>query len=196
VLDQPAVVLLAAALAAVFFVLEVALPTAGVAGTASAVAVAIAGIGIAQQDADWWPLALVPAAMAVWAALVARRRAPLVAQVLAGGVYAGGAIGFALANEDGLALAVAVATSLALPAAFPRLCAAAERLVDLPAQVGMESFAGRIATVASWDAGRGTVVLEGVHWSARGDGPFAEGDEVNVVGHDRMTLLVGAKLPA
>lgn len=195
-LDQPAVVLLAVGLAAILLVLEAALPTGGLAGAASAAATAVAVWGIARQEADWWPLTLVAAAITLWGALAAMRRTPTLGQALAALLYAGGAIGFAAANDDAPALVVAALTSVGLPLAFPPLARSAERLVDLPAQVGMESVPGRRVTVLAWDGKAGTVSLDGTTWRATGPTGLAAGAEVTVVGSDRMTLIVGATMRA
>lgn len=195
-LDQPAVVLLAVGLAAILLVLEAALPTGGLAGAASAAAIAVAVWGIARQEADWWPLVLVAAAITVWGALAAMRRTPVLGQVLAAVLYGGGAVGFAVANEDTPALVVAVVTAVGLPLVFPPLARSAERLVDLPAQMGMESVPGRQVTVLAWDGRAGRVSLDGTTWRAKGPTGLAPGMEVTVEGSDRMTLIVGATMPA
>jgi membrane protein implicated in regulation of membrane protease activity len=56
----------------------------------------------------------------------------------------------------------------------------------------MEALEGRKATVASWDweANRGTVRLDGSLWNATADVPVREGDEVLVIGHERMELRI------
>jgi membrane-bound ClpP family serine protease len=195
-LDQPAVVLLAVALAAVLFLLEVALPTGGLAGAASAVGVAVAVWGISSQDADWWPLALVAAAITVWGALVAVHRSPVAYQAVAACLYAGGAVGFGVANHDGPAIVVAVLTSVGLPLAFPSVSRAADRLVDLPAQMGLESLPGRRVRVLAWEGESGTVGLDGAIWQARGPAGLTPGSDVTVVASERMTLVVGASMPA
>jgi membrane protein implicated in regulation of membrane protease activity len=79
-----------------------------------------------------------------------------------------------------------------LSAVFPVLLHATRRLLDQPAQVGMEAYEGRKAAVVSWDPGnqRGTVRLDGSLWNATADLPVRPGDEVLVVGHERMELRI------
>ena len=67
--------------------------------------------------------------------------------------------------------------------------------MDQPPQVGIEAFEGRRATVVSWDwepgrPSRGTVRLDGSLWNAVATVPVREGDEVLVVGHERMELRI------
>ena len=57
--NEPAVVLLAVTLASALIVAEFALPTLGVAGTAAALLIVLAGVGINDADLEWWPLSLV-----------------------------------------------------------------------------------------------------------------------------------------
>jgi len=41
-----------------------------------------------------------------------------------------------------------------------------------------------------WEANRGTVRLDGSLWNATADVPVRAGDEVLVVGHERMELRI------
>jgi len=93
------------------------------------------------------------------------------------------------------AMVVGAAATAGLSVAFPVLLRQTQRLLDQPAQVGMEAFDGRRAVVVSWDwepggPSRGTVRLDGSLWNATADVPVREGDEVLVVGHERMELRV------
>jgi membrane protein implicated in regulation of membrane protease activity len=44
--------------------------------------------------------------------------------------------------------------------------------------------------VVQWDGGRGTVRLDGSLWNATAEVALLPGDEVVVVGHDRMVLWI------
>ena len=87
---------------------------------------------------------------------------------------------------------LALAGAAALSAGFPFLLGATQKLVDLPAQTGIEAFDGRTATVVSWDTAtnRGTVRLDGSLWNAAATVPVRSGDEVLVIGHERMELRI------
>jgi membrane-bound serine protease (ClpP class) len=190
VLDAPALVLVALSLAAALLVIEVALPTGGVAGLLSLV-LGIAGVAaIARQDADWWPLLATAVGALLWAVLIARRRRSPSVELTAVVLFAGGAAVFgALAHSWGTA-ALGVGLALAAGAGFPSLHAAAVRLLDQPVKVGMEALVGEPGRVVAWDAGTGTVRLHGSLWNATAPEPLADGDEVEVVGFSGMTIQV------
>ena len=191
-LDEPAVILFCVTLAAALVVVEVALPTLGLAGTTGVVAAAGAIIGIDRADADWWPLLGSVVAVVLWSALVLSRRRPRLAEVTAIASYAAGSIGFAIANEDGPAFAVAAVCSIALALAFPPLHRGATRLLNAQAKVGMESLVGQTARVDRWRDGTGVVVLAGTRWSATAAQPLSlgEGDVVTVVGSHGNTIEI------
>ena len=190
VLDAPAVVLLALSLAAALLMIEVALPTAGVAGTLSLL-LGIAGVAaVARQDADWWPLLATAAGALLWVVLIAWRRRSAAVEATAVLLFAGGAAVFGgLAESWGTAV-LGVGLALAGGAAFPSLHAAAVRLLDQPVKVGMEALVGQVGRVVAWDEGAGTVRLHGSLWNATAPEPLAEGDEVQVVGFSGMTIQV------
>jgi len=149
-------------------------------------------VGISQGDDTWAPLTLIAVSVSLWAVLLVRRTASASGQLTAAGLYALGTVGFgALAGSPG-AVAVGVGATGALAATFPVLLGAANRLLTQPAQVGMEAFEGRKATVVSWDweANRGTVRLDGSLWNASADVPLLPGDEVVIVGHEGMVLWI------
>ena len=189
-LDEPAVVLLAVAAAALLALIEVALPTVGLAGTAALLCGALAAWGISEQDADWWPLTFVVGAVVLWGALIAMRRAHPIANIAAVVLFAGGSIGFAALADDAPAAATAAVTTLALAVAFPAIFRSADRLASMPAQVGRESFVGRTAEIVDWDGERGRVRVEGSLWNAEGPQGFAAGERVTVESVSGMTVRV------
>lgn len=191
-IDGPAVILLCVTLATVFVVVEVALPTLGVAGTLAAAAILLALIGIDRSDATWWPLAGPVIAVVVWLVLLLGRRRSRAAEMAAVSAYAAGGIGFATANGDWPALATAVVGSMVLAAAFPPLHRRTVELLGATAKVGMESLAGLTAHVDQWSDRSGVVLLQGTRWNATADRParFGLGDPVTVVGHHGNTVEV------
>jgi membrane protein implicated in regulation of membrane protease activity len=148
--------------------------------------------GLSQRDDVWAPLTLIAVAVALWAVLLVRKSDAPTGRLVAAGLYALGTIGYgATAGSVGAAAVGAVATG-GLSAVFPVLLRGTRRLLDQPAQVGMEAYEGRRATVVAWDreARRGTVRLDGSLWNATADVPLGPGDEVVVVGHERMELRI------
>ncbi len=133
-LEEPAVILALVTLAAGLAVVEVALPTLGVAGVTATVSVLLAGIGIDRTDATWWPLVGAAVAVVVWMALIVARRRSRAAEAVAITAYAAGSFGFAAANSDGPAYAVAAACTLALAVAFPPLHRGATRPARCPGE--------------------------------------------------------------
>jgi membrane-bound serine protease (ClpP class) len=189
-LDAPAVVLLALSLAMALLVVEVALPTAGVAGTLSLL-LGIAGVAaIARQDADWWPLLATAVGALLWAVLIARRRRSPSVELTAVVLFAGGAAVFGALEESWPTIALGVGLAVAGGAAFPALHAAAARLFDQPAKVGMEALVGDVGRVATWEGGAGTVRLHGSLWNATAPEALVADDEVEVVGWSGMTVQV------
>ena len=147
-------------------------------------------VGLAHGEEAWWPLVFIAVAVCLWAVLLARGSAPAPAQVSAAGLYALGSVGFGAAAGNTAAVAVGSAATIGLAAGFPVLLRAALRLLERPPHVGMDALDGRTATVVQWDGGRGSVRLDGSLWNAAAEVPLLPGDEVVVVGHDRMVLWI------
>ena len=189
-LDEPATVLVIITLAALLLVMEAALPTVGIAGTLGLVLSVAAVVGVERQDATWWPLLGPAVAVVVWSVMVARRSRPPVDQVAAAALFGAGSIAFG-AMADSLATAVIGAVgAAALATAFPTLHGAAQRLLERPTQVGMDSFVGATAEVVSWTGQTGSVRLEGSLWNARSSQPLEAGDRATVVAFSGTTLEV------
>jgi membrane-bound serine protease (ClpP class) len=193
-LDEPATILVMISLAALLFVVEAALPTVGIAGTLAVVLGVGAAVGIARQDAVWWPLLGPATAVVIWSVMVARRRRPPAAQAAAAGLYAGGSIAFGAMADSLATVLIGVAAAGALALAFPWLHGAAQRLLERPTQVGMDSFVGATAEVVAWTGATGTVRLQGSLWNARAHQPFAPGERVAVVAFEGTTLEVAPDL--
>jgi membrane-bound ClpP family serine protease len=190
--DEPSVVLICVTIAALLLIVEVALPTIGIAGTLALVAGAIAVAGIVDQDATWWPLLGPAFAVGIWAVMIARQRRSPVGEAVAAVAFAVGGAGFAIANDDTMSMVVtAVATPL-LAYGFPRLHQAAMKLVQRPALTGMEALVGHTASVDRWDRTTGVVMIDGSRWNAAADQALdlAPGDPVTVVGFHGTTVEV------
>lgn len=148
--------------------------------------------GVSMREETWAPLMLIAVAVCLWAVLLVRRTSSRSGLATAAGLYAVGTIGYGAVTGSAAAVGVGAVATAGLWGGFPFLLRQTRRLLDQPPQVGMEAFEGRTATVASWDweANRGTVRLDGSLWNATADVPVREGDEVLVIGHDRMELRI------
>ncbi len=148
--------------------------------------------GVSMRDETWAPLMLIAVAVCLWGVLLVRRTASRSGLASAASLYAIGAIGYGAVTGSVTAMGVGAVATAGLWGGFPFLLRQTSRLLDQPPQVGMEAFEGRKAIVASWDweANRGTVRLDGSLWNATSDVPVREGDEVLVIGHERMELRI------
>jgi len=181
-------VLVILVLAAVLFLVEVALPTMGIAGGLALVLVVVDGVLASDQGHPWWPLLLVACAACLWAVLLTVRRTPPAVEMTAAGLFALGSLTFGVLARDATTVAVAVAGSAFLPLVFRPLLRATDRLAHLPDQVGMEALVGRSGDVVRWRGGSGTVRIEGSLWNAKSALHLSPGAQVIVVGYDRMTV--------
>jgi membrane protein implicated in regulation of membrane protease activity len=192
VLNDPAFVVMSLTLASALLLVEIALPTFGIAGI-TGTGLGVGGlIVVARQHHPWWPLVLIALAVCLWAVLLVRRAAPARAQALAVGLYELGGIGYGVLAHDAPTVAVAAVAAVGLAVGYPPLLAATERLLAERPQVGMDALVGRVAMVERSEGRQGTVRLDGSLWSATsGSGNLpAPGETVLVAGYDGMILLV------
>lgn len=199
-LDEPSVALVCFVAAAALYLVEVALPTVGLAGTAATAAGALGVVVVADEQLDWWPLVGPVLALAIWAVMVARRTRTTTGQALAGVTFGAGAVLFGVLAEDVASVAVGLVGAGLLSALFPRLHDSSTKLMSAPARTGMESMVGSSATVVAWNdhdgtdgpAGTGTVRSGGSLWNATGPVQLHPGDTVEITGHSGMTIQVSA----
>jgi len=197
-LDEPSVVLLCVAVGALLLIVEVAVPTIGVAGTLALLCGGLAVAAIVEQDATWWPLLLSALAVATWSVVIVRQRRSAALEMLAAGAFAVGGALFAIVNDDVMSMVVTAVGTPLLAFGFPRLHDAATRLVRRPAEVGMEALVGATAIVDRWNGDAGVVLLQGARWNARSPGALraVPGVPVTVVGYHGSTVTVtGALAP-
>ena len=193
--DVPVVVLLATALAAILILVEAALPTFGVAGTAALGFATIAVLSTGDDDRSWWPLVFVVFAVMLWAVQLTVHRQHRALEIAAAVAYAGGSIGYGIAARDAIATVAGVLTSVALPLVFPRLLRATRRILEQPPRAGLDSLVGLpgvvvASPVASPSIDRFTVRVEGSLWNAQGAAAMSEGTAVVVTGFRGNTLVV------
>jgi membrane-bound ClpP family serine protease len=190
--DSPPVIVIALTFSAALLLVEVAVPTFGVAGIGGFAMLWVGLEGVSERDETWAPLMLIAVAVCLWAVLLVRRTASPSGLATAAALYALGTVGYGAVTGSVGAVLVGGAATAGLSAAFPVLLRQTQRLLDRPAQVGMEAFDGRRAVVVSWnwEANRGTVRLDGSLWNATANVPVREGDEVLIIGHERMELRI------
>src|SRR5207244_3019242 len=71
-LDSAPFIVVALTVSAALLLIEVALPTFGVAGIGGFTLLGVGIVGLAHGDEPWWPLALIAVAVCLWAVLIAR----------------------------------------------------------------------------------------------------------------------------
>jgi membrane-bound ClpP family serine protease len=190
--DSPPVIIIALTLSAALLLIEVALPTFGVAGIGGFAMLWVGIQGVSEGDDTWAPLVLIAVAVCLWAVLLVRKSSSPTGLAIAAGLYALGTVGYGVVTGSVGAMVVGALATAGLSAAFPVLLRQTQRLLDQPPQVGMDSYEGRRATVVAWnwESNRGTVRLDGSLWNASANVPVREGDEVLVIGHERMELRI------
>jgi membrane protein implicated in regulation of membrane protease activity len=193
--DAPAVVLVALTLAAALLLVEIALPTFGLAGTSAFGLTVVAILTLGDRRDPWWPLVLVAAGVALWAVLLAGRWTSAAAQAAAAAMFGLGSIGYGILAGDPATVVLAVAGSVAVPFAFRPLARATDRLLALRPQTGMDSLVGREGVVVRWEGRAGTVRIDGTLWNARSASALSPGDEVVVGGFAGMTVDVALRAP-
>lgn len=189
-LEEPAAILVMVTLAALLIVAEAALPTVGIAGSLALILSVGAVVGLERQDATWWPLLGPALAVVVWCVMVARRLRPALGQGAAAALFLVGSVTFGAMAHDAAGVVTGGLAAVALAAVFPPLHGAAQRLLEGPTRVGMESLVGTRGDVVSWEGRAGAVVVAGTRWSATSSQPVAVGDPVTVVSFSAMTLDV------
>jgi membrane-bound ClpP family serine protease len=192
--DEPVVVLVGVTFAAVFAVVELALPTLGVAGLLGVFCLGVAGGGVVRQDdLVWWPLLGTAVAAVLWTVSIVLRRRSTGLEAAAAALCLAAGLGFAAANRDAASAVVAVALAAGLWVAYPALHQAATKLVERPAQTGMEALVGRTVLVDRWDGDGGIVLLDGTRWNAESvGGGFSRGDHAAVVDFHGSTMRIAA----
>ncbi len=165
-------------------------------GKALALGVA-AVVGIERQDADWWPLLGLKAAVVLWAVVIARRRRSPGVEAVAVTLVAGGSVTFGVLADSPVSAVAGVAAwpSRSAPGS-PGCTEAGRHLLDQPARVGFEvvprhhergrPLGGRRRDRSTWPGPSGTPPRP--H-------PLDAGDPVVVVGFTGSTLQVAPKVP-
>lgn len=191
--SSPAVVFVAATLATIAILIEVALPTLGVAGLMALLLSVLAAWGIDQRSLAGWPFVFVALAVLLWAIELVTRSHRW--RWVALGSFVVGAASFALVASDVATVVVATIACVVMVVSFAPIDQAMGRLLGRQADTGMESLPGRVAVVDRWEAidasnGQGVVILAGARWKATGPAWLAPGVDVTVVETSGLSLTV------
>ena len=93
-----------------------------------------------------------------------------------------------------LSLAMIIPATLVTAAFFVFVLGAGLRAQKLPARVGRETMLGHIVpALTRIDSASGKVFIEGEYWNARSDSTVTQGQPVEIVGVDGLTLRVKTK---
>ena len=164
--SEPLTIYVAATIAVALALVEVALPTFGVAGLCGAATGVLAAWGIDERGLPWWPFVPIGFAFMLWAVELVRGTTTL--RWFALGTFALGSLGFVVETNDLAAGLAALLMTALFALAFPSLGAAMGRLNSRPSDVGTDRFIGAEVTIDRWQDGAGTVLFEGSRWSAIG----------------------------
>lgn len=177
VLTEPLTIYVAAVVALTLALIEIALPTTGIAGAVAGIAAVVAAWGLADSGLRSWPFAFVALALAIWAVVLIGRRSHQGWHAIALGLFALGSLLFALLADDvGTLVAAGVATVMT-GTGVPMLQVQMAALFDRPSIIGNDAYSGRHVTVLEWHGSSGTIQMDGTRWNATTDnGPFEPGD--------------------
>lgn len=192
---HPSVVYVSVVLASALLIVEIALPTFGLAGLTALGLLVVAVVGVSEGGFAWGPLLLCAVGVGLWAVMVARNEAPRGQQAVAAAAFAAGSFLFAGFETDPLTFVLAAVACVGLPLGFPELFRRAGRLRDRPQTMGMESYVGRTAVVSDWRDGQGRVTIDGSWWNARGPAILRAGDTVVITAFEGMCFTVRASAP-
>ncbi len=191
--SSPAVVFVAATLATIAILIEVALPTLGFAGLFALSLSVLAAWGIDARSLPAWPFVFVALAVLLWAIeLVTRSNRWRWVALASFGV---GASSFAIVAGDLPTVIVATLACVVMVVTFTPIDSAMGRLLGRQADTGMESMPGRRAVVDRWEAidtftGHGVVILAGTRWNATGPASLEPGVDVTIVETSGLNLTV------
>jgi len=185
---EPVLVYLAATFAVALTLIEIVLPTFGIAGLSAVALSVLAGWGLDERGLSWLPFAFIALALCFWAIdlLTPMKWWRWVATA----VFALASAAFAADAGTASCWVVAAFATVGLAALVFPLDTAVARLNGRPPTLGLDALTGQVGVVERWDAGMGTVVLNGSRWSATGPQFVPVAQRVVVTGHDRLTLTV------
>jgi membrane-bound serine protease (ClpP class) len=192
VLNDPNILLILIALAALGLLFELQTPGVVLPGVIGGIALLLSLYSLAVLPVSWAGLGLLLFGIML---LIVDVKYPTHGVLTVGGLGAF-VLGALMLVDTSLAPALRVSwyvvlgTALAFAAFFVLAMGAAARAHRRPVAVGPETLVGETGVARSALAPTGTILVAGELWQARADEPIATGDRVVVVALDKLTLTV------
>ena len=198
-LTDPNIAFLLIAIGVQAVLIEISSPGGWVAGFIGVVCLTLATYGLGVLPVNYFGFIFIATAFILF---ILDIKAPTHGALTAAGVASFIVGALVLFNSPGtpqfqrVSVPLVIATGLSLGALFFGILLFALRALHVPVSVGVESFAGKIGTVRSWDEASGQVQLESELWSAESvneSEKIGKGDKVEVVEVSGIRLKVKKK---
>lgn len=198
-LIDPNIAFLLIAIGVQAVLIEISSPGGWVAGFIGVVCLTLATYGVGVLPVNWFGFIFMATAFVLF---ILDIKAPTHGALTAAGVASFIVGALVLFNSPGtpqfqrVSVPLVIATGILLGLFFFGILVYALRALRVPVSVGVESLAGKIGTVRSWDEAGGQVQLESELWSASSvneSEKFSKGDKVEVVEVSGIRLKVRKK---
>ena len=198
-LTDPNIAFLLIAIGVQSVLIEISSPGGWVAGFIGVVCLTLATYGLGVLPVNWFGFIFLITAFVLF---ILDIKAPTHGALTAAGVASFIVGALVLFNSPGtpqfqrVSVPLVIATGVLLGLFFFGILMFALRALRVPVSVGVESLAGKIGTVRSWDEAGGQVQLESELWSASSvneSEKFSKGDKVEVVEVSGIRLKVRKK---
>lgn len=198
-LTDPNIAFLLIAIGVQAVLIEISSPGGWVAGFIGVVCLTLATYGLGVLPVNYFGFIFIATAFVLF---ILDIKAPTHGALTAAGVASFIVGALVLFNSPGtpqfqrVSVPLVIATGLSLGALFFGILLFALRALRAPVSVGVESLAGKIGTVRSWDEASGQVQLESELWSASSvneSEKISKGDKVEVVEVSGIRLKVKKK---
>lgn len=198
-LTDPNIAFLLIAIGVQSVLIEISSPGGWVAGFIGVVCLTLATYGLGVLPVNWFGFIFLITAFVLF---ILDIKAPTHGALTAAGVASFIVGALVLFNSPGtpqfqrVSVPLVIATGVLLGLFFFGILMFALRALRVPVSVGVESLAGKIGTVRSWDEASGQVQLESELWSAESvneSDKISKGDKVEVVEVSGIRLKVRKK---
>ena len=198
-LIDPNIAFLLIAIGVQAVLIEISSPGGWVAGFIGVVCLTLATYGVGVLPVNWFGFIFMATAFVLF---ILDIKAPTHGALTAAGVASFIVGALVLFNSPGtpqfqrVSVPLVIATGILLGLFFFGILVYALRALRVPVSVGVESLAGKIGTVRSWDEAGGQVQLESELWSASSvneSEKISKGDKVEVVEVSGIRLKVRKK---
>lgn len=198
-LIDPNIAFLLIAIGVQAVLIEISSPGGWVAGFIGVVCLTLATYGVGVLPVNWFGFIFMATAFVLF---ILDIKAPTHGALTAAGVASFIVGALVLFNSPGtpqfqrVSVPLVIATGILLGLFFFGILVYALRALRVPVSVGVESLAGKIGTVRSWDEAGGQVQLESELWSASSvneSEQISKGDKVEVVEVSGIRLKVRKK---